>query len=84
MQIRSKMKCHESLKFHYHVVEYAFLIQNICSIKTHPHIKQARATQSLVKLHMTRNAPSEKLDFSIPCCNILLTDSEYINSFEMP
>ena len=29
MQIKSEMQCHESQKFDYHVVEYAFLNQNI-------------------------------------------------------
>ena len=29
MQIKSEMQHHESQKFHYHIVEYAFLIQNI-------------------------------------------------------
>ena len=47
-------------------------------------IKRARAPQSLVKIHRTENGPSEKLDFSMPCCSILLRESEYITLFEMP
>ena len=52
--------------------------------KNAPRIKRDRAPQSLVKIHRTENSPSEKLDFSIPCCSILFTDSEYITLFEMP
>ena len=33
---------------------------------------------------MTENGPSEKLDFSMPCCSILFTDSEYTTLFETP
>ena len=84
MQIKSKMKCHESKKFHYHVVEYAFLIQNNNFYKNAPRIKQARAPQNLVGLHRWSNRPSEKLDFSILCCSILFTESEYIDLFETP
>ena len=40
--------------------------------------------QSLVGLHRWSNRPSEKLDFSMPCCSILLRESEYITLFEMP
>ena len=52
--------------------------------KNAPHIKRARAPQSLVGLHRWLNRPSEKLDFSIPCCSILFTELEYIALFEMP
>ena len=85
MQIKSETKCHESQKFDYHVVEYAFLIQNIYNFyKNAPRIKQDRAPQSLVKIDRTKNGPSEKLDFSMACCSILFTDSDYIVLFEMP
>ena len=33
---------------------------------------------------MTENGLSEKLDFSMPFCSILFTDSEYMTLFEMP
>ena len=33
---------------------------------------------------MTENGPSEKLDFSMPCCSILFADSEYTTLFESP
>ena len=33
---------------------------------------------------MTENGPSEKLDFSMPFCCILFTDSEYTTLFETP
>ena len=46
-------------------------------------IKEARAHQSLVGLHRWSNQPLEKLDFSIPYCSILFTDSEYIAIFEL-
>ena len=83
MQIKSKMQHHESQKFHYQVAEYAFLIQNIYNFyKNAPHIKQATAPQSLVKIHRTENGLSEKLDFSMSCCSILFTDSEYTTLFE--
>ena len=52
--------------------------------KNAPHIKQTTAPQSLVKIHRTKNGPSEKLDFSMPCCSILPRESEYITLFEMP
>ena len=48
------------------------------------HTKGDRAPQSLVKIYRTQNGSSEKLEFSIPCCTILLTDSEYITLFETP
>ena len=48
------------------------------------HIKGAGAPQSLVKLYRAKNAPLEKLDFSMPYCSILFTDSEYITLFKMP
>ena len=83
MQIKSETQCHESQKFDYHVVEYAFLIQNNF-YKNAPHIKGAGAPQSSVKLFRAKNAPSEKLDFSMPYCSILFTDSEYITLFKMP
>ena len=36
MQITSEMQCHESLKFHYQIAEYAFLYSEyITFIKTH-------------------------------------------------
>ena len=47
-------------------------------------ILNARAHQSLVGLHRWSNQLSEKLDFSMPHCSILVTDSEYITLFEMP
>ena len=47
-------------------------------------IKQATAHQSLIKIHRTENGLLEKLDFSMPCCSILLTDSEYITLSETP
>ena len=37
-----------------------------------------------LKIHRTENSLSEKLDFSMPCCSILLRESEYITLFEMP
>ena len=52
--------------------------------KNAPHIKRDRAPQSLIKIHRTKNGPSEKLDFSMPCCSILFTNSEYITLFETP
>ena len=52
--------------------------------KNAPRIKRATAPQSLVKIHRTENGPSEKLDFSMPFCIILFTDSEYTTLFEMP
>ena len=45
---------------------------------------RARAHQSLVGLHRWSNRLLEKLDFSMPCCSILLRESEYITLFEMP
>ena len=33
---------------------------------------------------MTENGPLEKLDFSMPFCSILFTDSEYTTLFGMP
>ena len=48
------------------------------------HIKGDGAPQSLVKLYRTKNGPSEKLDFSMPCCSILFTDSEYITLLSTP
>ena len=33
---------------------------------------------------MTENGPSEKLDFSMPFCSILFTDTEYTILFETP
>ena len=48
------------------------------------HIKGAGAPQSLVKLYRAKNAPLEKLDFSMPCGSILFTDSEYITFFKTP
>ena len=47
-------------------------------------IKGATAPQSLIKIHRTKNGLLEKLDFSMPCCSILLTDSECTTLFEMP
>ena len=47
-------------------------------------IKRATAHHSLVGLHMTENGPLEKLDFSMPFCSILFTDSEYTTLLEMP
>ena len=38
MQIKSKTQHHESQKFHYHIVEYAFLIQNIQTLFETPSI----------------------------------------------
>ena len=35
-------------------------------------------------MHRSKNGPSEKLDFSMPYCSILFTDSEYTTLFEMP
>ena len=85
MQIKSKTQCYESQKFHYQVVEYAFLIQNIYNFyKNAPCIKQATAHQSLVKILRTENGLLEKLDFSMPFCSIFFTDSEYTTLFEMP
>ena len=47
-------------------------------------IKGAGARQSLVKIYRMKNGPLEKFKFSMPCCSILFTDSEYITLFEMP
>ena len=35
-------------------------------------------------MHRTENGLLEKLDFSIQCCSILFTDSDYIVLFETP
>ena len=47
-------------------------------------IKGAGACQSLVKIYRTKNGLSEKFEFSMPCCSILFTDSEYITLIDMP
>ena len=47
-------------------------------------IKGARAHQSLVGLHRWLNRPLEKLDFPIPYCSILFTDSKYITCLKTP
>ena len=52
--------------------------------KNAPRIKRATAHQSLVKILRTENGPSEKLDFSMPFCSILFTESEYTILFETP
>ena len=79
MQIKSEMQHHESQKFHYQVAEYVFLIQNI---KTHLILSKLQPLK--VWLHRTENGLSEKLDFPMPCCSILFTDSEYTTLFETP
>ena len=38
----------------------------------------------LRKLEPVKNGPSEKFNFSMPWCSILITDSEYITLFETP
>ena len=52
--------------------------------KNAPCIKQTTAPQSLIKIYRNENGPSGKLDFSMPCCSILFTDSEYTTFFETP
>ena len=42
-------------------------------------IKGSGACQSLVKLCRTKNGLSKKLNFSLPCCSILIIDSEYMS-----
>ena len=73
------------------VKKFTTMLSNMLSLfriynfyKNAPCVKRARAPQSLVGLHRWSNQPLEKLDFSIPCCSILLTNSEYITLFEMP
>ena len=84
MQIKSETQLYESQKFHYQVAEYAFLIQIYNFYKNAFRIKQATAHQSLVKILRTKKGLSEKLDFSMPCCSILFTDSEYTTLLETP
>ena len=52
--------------------------------KNAPPIKQAGAVQSLIKLHRTKNGPSEKLHFLSHLVAFFFTDSEHITLFEMP
>ena len=46
-------------------------------------LSKLTAPPSLVKIHRTENGLLEKLDFSMPCCSILFTESEYTTLFEM-